>query len=63
MNTTTKVSCTRQTQVQGETFLEGKDYPAAFDTTGFLFAKGETGQWMKLMTCRKDTVFRQHFRL
>lgn len=63
MSTATTVSCTRQTQVQGETFLEGKDYPAAFDATGFLFAKGETGQWMKLMTCRKDTLFRQHFRL
>jgi hypothetical protein len=63
MSETTKVSCTQHTQVHGETFLEGKEYPAAFDATGFLFAKGEMGQWVKVMTCRKDAVFRQHFRL
>ena len=63
MSGTIKVCCTRHTQVHGETFLKGKEYPAAFDATGFLFAKGETGEWVKVMTCRKDTVFRQHFRV
>ena len=60
---TMTIECTRTVVIKEETFLEGKEYPAAVDAVGFLFAQGESGEWVKLMTCRKDTVFRQHFRV
>ena len=57
------VECKKTIEIQGESFFENQEYPAVFDAIGSLFAKGENGDFVRVMGCRNDAVFRQHFRI
>ena len=58
-----KVKCLKNTNKSNAVFLSGKEYPAVFDAVGFLYAQGEDGEFVKIMACRKDAVFNQHFEI